>query len=271
MELKTSKEIMPVVEINYQELKTSLTAEMEKYRGIVVTDDTLKGCKATQKELAGLKRSIDDYRKTKKKELSAPIAAFENQCKELISIIDQVEKPIKEGIAVYDNKKKEAKMQIAVNIAADLAMKNGLNGKYANMIEMKPKYTNISASEKSVREDIQMQVELLKAQQIAEEEKIRAVSVAIENANKRLEGKMQLADFDRFLHLELSEILKEVDRLAEALYAAEHIHEDEVAEPAESAEIKTYSVTLTGDASLIEKYIDEMDRKGIDVEIGAIL
>ena len=110
MELLTTKEIKPVIEINYEDLKNELSSQLKKYENIVVTTDTLKDCKSTQKSLAGLKRKVDDYRKAKKKELSAPIIDFENQCKELVLMIESVEKPIKEGIAVFDDKKKEEKI-----------------------------------------------------------------------------------------------------------------------------------------------------------------
>ena len=49
---------------------------------------------------------IDTYRKDKKKELSKPIAVFEDQCKDLISLIEKAEQPIKDGIKVFDDEKK---------------------------------------------------------------------------------------------------------------------------------------------------------------------
>ena len=84
MELLTTKEIKPVIEINYEDLKNELSSQLKKYENIVVTTDTLKDCKSTQKSLAGLKRKVDDYRRAKKKELSAPIIDFEKQCKSSI-------------------------------------------------------------------------------------------------------------------------------------------------------------------------------------------
>ena len=36
---------------------------MDKYKGIVVTEEGLQDCKATQKKLAGLRNNIDKYRK----------------------------------------------------------------------------------------------------------------------------------------------------------------------------------------------------------------
>ena len=85
MEVRILNEIKPVIEINFDHLKTTLTETLEKYNGIIVTEETLSGCKATQKELAGVRNKIDRYRIDKKKELSKPITAFENQCKELVA------------------------------------------------------------------------------------------------------------------------------------------------------------------------------------------
>ncbi len=76
--------VLPVINANFEEVKASLIETMEKYKGIVVTEDGLKDCKATQKDLAKIRRDIDTYRKLIKKEMTAPIIEFENECKEII-------------------------------------------------------------------------------------------------------------------------------------------------------------------------------------------
>ncbi|STA85703.1 DUF1351 domain-containing protein [Clostridium baratii] len=98
--------------MNFNEVKSSLEDTMDKYRGIIVTEENLKKCKTTQKDLAKLRRGIDEYRKCKK-EMEKPIKEFEFKCKDLISLITEVEKPIKDGIKIYDDKRREEKRLIA--------------------------------------------------------------------------------------------------------------------------------------------------------------
>ena len=107
-DIRIINEVMPVIEVNFEEVKKALAETLTKYENIVVTEETLSGCKATQKELAGVRTKIDTYRKDKKKALSEPIIAFENQCKELIALIEKAEQPIKDGIKVFDDKKKSS-------------------------------------------------------------------------------------------------------------------------------------------------------------------
>ena len=52
--------VLPVINANFEEVKVSLIETMEKYKGIVVTEDGLKDCKATQKDLAKIRNDIDN-------------------------------------------------------------------------------------------------------------------------------------------------------------------------------------------------------------------
>ena len=284
MELLTTKEIKPVIEINYEDLKNELSSRLKKYENIVVTTDTLKDCKSTQKSLAGLKRKVDDYRKAKKKELSAPIIDFENQCKELVLMIESVEKHIKEGIAVFDDKKKEEKRQEAVNIANELLEKSNLSNKFKKMVEIKPNYSNLTATKKAVTEDLTAQIHFLEAEQRAEEEKLKAVDTSISNYNKRIKSKMALEDFERFFDKDLSVIINEIESIFNAIYEAENPKPVEsitttdepvrFVEPKnteciedEEEKIEPFTIYVSGKRALILKHIEMMKADGITAEI----
>lgn len=135
LEFKVEKEIAPVIRINFEELKNSLSNTLQDYKSLVVTETNLSTCKAKQKELASIRVKIDNYRKEKKKELSAPIALFEAQCKDLVSLIEQAERPIKEGIEVFDSQKRDMKRNHAIELAKEVAEEYELNEKYANRLE----------------------------------------------------------------------------------------------------------------------------------------
>ena len=63
---------VPIIKTNFEEVKENLIVNLERYKGIIVTDETLKDCKATQKDLAGLRAKIDKYRKETKSDRIYP-------------------------------------------------------------------------------------------------------------------------------------------------------------------------------------------------------
>ena len=96
----------PVIITNYEEVSKNLDKQLENYKGLIVTEETLPGCRKAQAELSSARRKIDEYRKEKKKEAEKPIKNFDKQCKELILKIEKVEKPVKDGMQVFTDKKK---------------------------------------------------------------------------------------------------------------------------------------------------------------------
>ena len=169
MEVKILKEQLPVIQINFEEMKNALSETLAYYEGIVVAEDNLGECKEAQKELAGVRVKIDNYRKDKKKELSKPIIEFENQCKELIELVEIVEKPIKDGIKIFDNKRREEKKLIAERIIKEISAEYELNEKYAARLTIDERYCNLSIKEIEVKNDVEAKAMALKVEQNSEE------------------------------------------------------------------------------------------------------
>lgn len=233
-ELRIEKEQLPVIEINYEDVKKSLEETMDKYKGIVVTEGGLQDCKATQKKLAGLRNNIDKYRKDKKKVMEAPIKEFENQCKELIKLVEDTEKPIKDGIAIYDQKRKDEKKEIALKIIDSAIKSHKLSEKYASQLTIESKYLNLSCSKKSVEDDVEAKAFMLEQQQSQElkalEEKETSIKLAIETANTNIKSKLDFKDFEYLLEQPLSIIINAINKRAEAIYKAENPTEVEAKE-----------------------------------------
>lgn len=224
IDIKITEETLPVISINYDEIKANLEIEMKKYQNIIVTEETLKSCKATQKELAGLKNKIDTYRKDKKKIFSAPIVAFEEKCKELISLVESVESPIKDGIAVFDDETKKEKRKAAHDIIDKVVAKVGLTEKYANQLTVIDKYMNLSETVKNTTADIEQRAMTLKIEQDREDELLDIIKATIESENKRINQKLDIADVQRLIDLgsTTTDILAEVKRQADRIYQAEN-------------------------------------------------
>ena len=226
-DLKVIESTLPVININFDEVNKALDETLTKYEGLVVTEETLKGCKTAQKELASLRTEVDNTRKSIKKKMSEPIAKFEDMCKYLIEKIEKVEAPIKDGIKVFDDQKKEEKRKAAQIIIAEEVILAELNEKYASMVELKDRYCNLTISAEEVRTDVKAQTLALQVQQKAEEDKINVILNAIESENQNLECKMQYQDFDYEVESgrSLSDILASIKMHARQIYKAEHPEE----------------------------------------------
>ncbi len=224
LEFKVEKEIAPVIRINFEELKSSLSNTLQDYKGLVVTETNLSTCKAKQKELASIRVKIDNYRKEKKKELSAPIALFEAQCKDLVSLIEQAERPIKEGIEVFDSQKRDLKRNHAIELAKEVATEYGLNEKYANRLEILDKYCNLTAKSNEVKEDLISKAMTLKVEQDREDELIDIIKGVIDSENERINRKMQFEDFKRYIDRGMSakDVIAEIKLSASKIYEAEN-------------------------------------------------
>ena len=223
---------LPVIKTNFEEVKESLIVNLEKYKGIVVTEENQKDCKAMQKELAGLRNQIDTERKAIKKQVEAPIKKFDTDVKELVGIITEIEKPIKEGIKVFDDRRKEEKRKFADVKIFEICQNLNLEKKYADQLTVLDKYLNLSASAKSVLEDIEQRAEALKQQQNMDKVKAEMIKANIESAletvNLTLKTPLQYSDFEKYLALgwDGPRIVREINERAAQIRQAEKAAEE---------------------------------------------
>lgn len=99
----------PEIEFNFEELKKELTDGLQKYQGLVVTEDGIKDAKADRAKLNALYKAIDDKRKEIKKECMKPYDAFEKKAKVLLDMISGTAGAIDTQIKEFDNAKREEK------------------------------------------------------------------------------------------------------------------------------------------------------------------
>lgn len=223
---------LPVIKTNFEEVKESLIVNLEKYKGIVVTEENQKDCKAMQKELAGLRNQIDTERKSIKKQVEAPIKKFDTDVKELVGIIIEIEKPIKEGIKVFDDKRKEEKRKFADVKIFEICQKLNLEKKYADQLTVLDKYLNLSASAKSVVEDIEQRAEALKQQQNMDKCKLEllkgSIETTLEAVNETIKTPLKFETFEKFIDMgwDAARIIREINERAAQIRQAEKVAEE---------------------------------------------
>jgi hypothetical protein len=221
IDIKLEKQL-PIVQINFEEVKASLISGSEKYRNLVVTEENLKDCKVMQKELSSTKKDLDTYRKDIKKEMLIPVTKFEGQCKELIGLVVDVETPIKESILIFDDKVREVKREIAQEHINKLTTDLLLNDKYGSQLIVSSEYTNVNMSVKKIKEDIEQRALLLQQEQQQEADNLQIIKNTIETVNKGIDAKILLEDFKTEIELNPAvNVIANINARAERIKANE--------------------------------------------------
>lgn len=154
MEFKVIEKVPGKLVINYEELKAALSVELEKYKGLVVTENQITEAKSTRAKLNKVKAAIEDRRKELKKEYLKPYEIVEKQAKELVDMIDEASSNIANQIKEFEEKEKEAKkIQIA-----NLWVKLGYNKITVDKI-WNEKWLNKTFTLSKIKEEMQAQID----------------------------------------------------------------------------------------------------------------
>lgn len=140
------------ISTNFEEIESALKEHLNDYKGIVVTHESIKEDKKDLSDLRKLRESIEDARKSVKKEWMKPYTEFESKCKVLVSMVD-------EPIEIIDSQlKKFEEARIA-------AKKEHIREIYDDNIEdlerflpfdsvFNPKWTNASTKDQDIIYDL---------------------------------------------------------------------------------------------------------------------
>ncbi|MGE5328095.1 MAG: DUF1351 domain-containing protein [Deltaproteobacteria bacterium] len=207
MNLEILEGNMPVIRTNFELVKKNLISNLDEYKNLVVTEQSLSVCKSKREELAGLSRSIDKNRLEVKKEYSKPIVEFEEKCKELMSLINEVKGSIDAGIKVFDDKTREQKKQFAITCIAEISKELELREKYSNQIQFQERYCNLSITQKEVREDIRSQALELNIKQMQEDLRrtMAENTITLLNETLNLTNKLTVDEFKSYIEYSDSE------------------------------------------------------------------
>ena len=99
------------IDFNFEELKAGLSENLEKYRGTLVTPDTVKEAKADRAALNKLKAAVDKKRLDVKKRYLLPYNEFEEKVKEILAMIDEPITEIDEQLKALEEEKKKSKLK----------------------------------------------------------------------------------------------------------------------------------------------------------------
>ena len=106
--LSSKVELGQIIE-NLEEVKASIQAYADQFKGLKFTESQYSEAKDFRKELNAQINQIEDARKSIKKKWNEPLDAFEKKCKELSAIIEEVKTPIDKQIVEFDEREKAEK------------------------------------------------------------------------------------------------------------------------------------------------------------------
>ena len=92
---------------NFEEVKNFLAAEMDRYKGLVYTDDTIKTAKSDVAYLRSLSKQVEERRKEVKAKCLEPYDTIEKQAKELVRLIEDPISEITKQVSEYEERRKE--------------------------------------------------------------------------------------------------------------------------------------------------------------------
>lgn len=106
--LATARSI--VLSANFDEVETQLREMMAPYETLVLSESDIANGKNLLARIRKVKNTIDEYRKSVKRDFTAPLTAFEEKCKALTAVCYESETNLSEQINKYAEQKRQEKL-----------------------------------------------------------------------------------------------------------------------------------------------------------------
>lgn len=180
---------------------------IQKYDGLIFTDEEIPEAKKRMADLNRLKKNIEDKRKEIKKEIAEPYMQFEAQIKPIVQRIDEVRGKIDVQVKDYErirDEKKQKEIQ-------DWWAANGTKGVSIQLV-WDPRYLNVTFTMDQVIQD-------LKAKKEKNTENLALIcNMAKDNP---VQADFMIEDFTK--HLSVQQALENWQKLEDARIRAEQI------------------------------------------------
>ncbi len=99
-----------VLEANFDEVESQLRELMAPYEKLVLLEEDIAEGKNVLARIRKVEKTIDDYRKSIKRDFSAPLVSFEEKCKALTAVCHESETNLSEQIAKFTEQKRQEKL-----------------------------------------------------------------------------------------------------------------------------------------------------------------
>lgn len=125
---------------NNAELAKYLEEKLEKYNGLVVTEDNLKEMKSVLKEIVSIRTKLTRFGTDKKRELKIPYNTFTAELEQVLAVVSRVENPIANQINEFEQQEMLKRKETVLNMVEDKAQSLGVREEYKNRVIPNPKW-----------------------------------------------------------------------------------------------------------------------------------
>lgn len=248
---------------NFEEIETNLKVIAADYKGIIVTEDTLKQCKKDVSDLRKIIKDIEDRRKAIKKQWNVPYQKFEEKCKQLETVIEEPIEEINKQVAVFEQKRIDEKKEHLASLYSE-----NIEG-YSEYIPFEEtlgdKWQNVSFADKDYLYDLsEMKVKIksdLAAISCLHSEIEQDVISAYKNSGNNLSVAIQKnSDYLSAKEKAEQRVREEAERKAEIERQKEvvqpNVEKPVVKESVVEEPTFTFRVTGIEQITLVKKYLD---------------
>ena len=125
---------------NNAELAKYLEEKLEKYNGLVITEDNLKEMKSVLKEIVSIRTKLTRFGADKKRELKIPYNTFTAELEQVLAVVSRVETPIANQIGEFEQQEMLKRKETVLKIVEDKAQLLGIREEYKNRVMPNPKW-----------------------------------------------------------------------------------------------------------------------------------
>lgn len=125
---------------NNAELAKYLEEKLEKYNGLVVTEDNLKEMKSVLKEIVSIRTKLTRFGADKKRELKIPYNTFTAELEQVLAVVSRVENPIANQIGEFEQQEMLKRKETVLKMVEDKALSLGIREEYKNRVMPNPKW-----------------------------------------------------------------------------------------------------------------------------------
>lgn len=115
---------------NNAELAKYLEEKLEKYNGLVVTEDNLKETKSVLKEIVSIRTKLTRFGTDKKRELKIPYNTFTAELEQVLAVVSRVENPIANQINEFEQQEMLKRRDTVIAMMNDKVQALGIRDEY---------------------------------------------------------------------------------------------------------------------------------------------
>ena len=162
LELELLTDLTPVtsmvISANFEEVEAQLRELMAPYEKLVLSEEDIPNGKNLLARIRKVKSTIDDYRKSVKRDFTAPLTAFEEKCKALTAVCYESETNLSDQINKFTEQRKAEKLA-ALRHYFDISVSEMADFLTYEQIE-NPKWGNVTFTVEAAQKEIEQAIDM---------------------------------------------------------------------------------------------------------------